>query len=417
MNFWNSPTVYMLVTTLVKFLVLVMLFVMPLASVLTWMERRQSAYSQDRLGPWRAHFFKFRGKPVGLGGLLHIAADGMKMFFKEPFMPRGADKLVFTIAPAIGFVTSLLIISLVPFGPDIHTGWDGIWESIPLQIARIDTGILWIFAIGSLSVYGASLAGWASNNRFALMGGVRAVAQAISYEIALGLTVVGILIAFGSTELSEIVTAQSGTTFYGLLPRWGVFLQPFGAVLFLTAAIAETKRVPFDLPEGESEIIGYFIEYSSMGFGLFMLTEFVEIVVLASLFTTLFLGGWQLPWVLGETSIYLGFGTFDISPWVHGLLGMLVFGIKVFFLCSLQLQLRWTLPRFRYDQLMHLGWKALLPACLLNIFVTAGLVFWDPTLALLANAGVLGIALFFLVVIVGPKKGPARQVAAHAAGH
>ncbi len=198
---------------------------------------------------------------------------------------------------------------------------------------------------------------------------MRAAAQSISYEIALGLTVVGMLIVAGSTELSQIVNEQAGTTFYGLLPRWGVFLNPLGAMLFFIAAIAETKRVPFDLPEGESEIIGYFVEYSSMGFGLFMLGEFVEIVVLGCLFTTLFLGGWQMPGLLGDHVLNLGFTSIELVPWAYGLLGMLFFGIKVFLLCSLQLQIRWTLPRFRYDQLMHLGWKTLLPLALLNIFL------------------------------------------------
>jgi NADH-quinone oxidoreductase subunit H len=417
MEFLNNPWVFATLTTLIKFVVLVMLFVMPLASVLTWMERRQSAYTQDRLGPWRAHFLKVGGKPLALGGLLHIAADGLKMFFKEPFIPRSADKWVFKIAPAIGFVTCLLIMSLIPFGPDVVTGAAGLWGFIPMQIARVDTGILLVFALGSLGIYSASLAGWASNNRFALMGSLRAAAQGISYEIALGLTVVGVLLAYGSTELSALVLAQEGTTFFGLLPRWGFVMQPLGAVLFLTAAIAETKRTPFDLPEGESEIIGYFVEYSSMGFGLFMLAEFVEIVVLASLFTTLFLGGWELPWVLGEDSLFLGFTAVPIGPWVHALLGMLVFGIKVFLVCAFQLQLRWTLPRFRYDQLMHLGWKVLLPLALLNIFVTAVLVYVDASLDVLASVGVLTMALFALVVLAGPSRGKNASSHAPVASH
>jgi NADH-quinone oxidoreductase subunit H len=369
------------------------------------------------LGPWRAHFLKVAGKPLALAGLLHIAADGLKMFFKEPFIPKSADKFVFKVAPAIGFVTCLMIMALIPFGPDVVTSSSGPWGFIPLQIARVDTGILLVFAMGSLGIYSASLAGWASNNRFALMGGLRAAAQGISYEIALGLTVVGILLAYGSTELSALVLAQSDTTLFGVLPKWGIVLQPLGAVLFLTAAIAETKRTPFDLPEGESEIIGYFVEYSSMGFGLFMLAEFVEIVVLASLFTTLFLGGWQLPGVLGEDSLHLGFTTLQIGPWVHGLLGMAVFGAKVFLVCAFQLQLRWTLPRFRYDQLMHLGWKVLLPLSLLNIFVTACLVYMDSSLELLALVGVVMMVLFVLVVLAGPPRGKASSSHASAASH
>ena len=413
MNFLNEPLVYQVISTVVKFLGVVMLFVMPLASLLTWMERRQSAYSQDRLGPHRAHFFSVFGKPFTAGGLLHVAADGMKMFFKEPFMPRAADALVFQIAPAIGFVTSLMIMSLVPFGPDIVTGWGGPWDLIPLQMVRVDTGLLLIFALGSLGIYGAALAGWSSNNRFALLGGLRASAQGISYEIALGLTVVGMIMATGSTELSRMVTEQSGLMFHGLLPKWGIFLQPVGAILFLVAAIAESKRSPFDLPEGESEIIGYFVEYSSMGFGLFMLGEFVEIVVLGALFTTLFLGGWQLPWVLGENTLWLGFTTVPLSSFGHAFIGMLAFGVKVFLMCPFQLQVRWTLPRFRYDQLMHLGWKALLPLALANIFVTAALVWWDPSLEVLVTFGVGFIALLILVIIVGPRQDPTPALARH----
>ncbi|RYF11667.1 MAG: NADH-quinone oxidoreductase subunit H, partial [Deltaproteobacteria bacterium] len=308
----------------------------------------------------------------------------------------------------------LMIMAQIPFGPDVHTGLAGIWGVIPLQIVRVDTGLLLVFALGSLGLYGAALAGWSSNNRFALLGGLRASAQGVSYEIALGLTAVGILIACGTTELSQLVAQQSGTALGGMLPRWGIFLQPFGAMLFLVAAIAETKRVPFDLPEGESEIIGYFVEYSSMQFGMFMLGEFIEIIVLSALFTTLFLGGWQLPWVLGDHLLNLGFTTVALGPWQYGLAGMAVFGSKVFLLCALQLQIRWTLPRFRYDQLMHLGWKGLLPLALLNIFVTAALVFKDPGLDMLVSFGLVQIALFILVTIAGPRRIAAEP--AHA-GH
>src|SRR6185437_7426933 len=199
-----------------------------------------------------------------------------------------------------------------------------------------------------------------------------------------------------------------------ILPRWGIFVQPLGAVLFLVAAIAETKRGPFDLPEGESEIIGYFVEYSSMGFGLFMLGEFVEIVTLGALFTTVFLGGWTLPYIVGDHSVYLGFTEIELSSWVMGLFGAVVFGAKVFLLCAFQLQLRWTLPRFRYDQLMHLGWKGLLPLSLVNIFMSAMLIWWDPTLEILSTVGVAMILLFVMVVIAGPRRQPAHG---HGHGH
>lgn len=402
---------FLLGTTVGKF-ALFALFALSLAAVLTWMERRQSAYSQDRYGPQRAHFLTLFGRPLVLFGLLHILADSIKMFFKEPFTPAAADKTLFRVAPLIGFVTALVTLALIPFGPDIVVGD----ETLQLQVARVDTGILVVFAIGSLGIYGAALAGWASNNRFALLGGLRALAQMISYEIALGLTVVGILIAYGSTELAEIVAAQSGFAL-GFLPNWGIIVQPLGAVLFFTAAMAETKRTPFDLPEAESEILGYFLEYSSMDFGLFMLGEFIEVVVLAALFVTIFLGGWQLPGLIGESAAYLGPWTIT-NPWVHGIVGILVFVLKTFFVCVVQLQIRWTLPRFRYDQLMRLGWKSLLPLALVNIFVTAGLVWLDPSLELLKIVGAVAILLFVLVVIAGPRRHLSSQApAATAHGH
>lgn len=407
-EFFNEhPITWIVVATLIKFAVIA-LFAINLAAILTWMERRQSALAQDRLGPHRAHFFTLFGKPVTLLGLLHPVADGLKMFFKEFATPDLADRGIFRAAPLVGFVTALMTLALLPFGPDVNTGLGGALDVIPLQVARLDVGLLFVFAVGSLSVYGAAMAGWASNNRFALLGGLRAAAQSISYEIALGLTVVGIIICYGTTEPSAIVQAQSGML-NNFLPNWGIFMQPFAAVLFLVAAIAETKRAPFDLPEGESEIIGYFVEYSSMGFGLFMLSEFVEIVVLGALFTTLFLGGWQFPWVLGNESVFLGFVTLK-GPWVHGIFGFLFFGLKVFFMCVLQLQIRWTLPRFRYDQLMRLGWKNLLPLALLNIAVTTLVVWKDPSLKLLSQVGLAIIAVFILVVIAGPK---AARVGAH----
>jgi NADH-quinone oxidoreductase subunit H len=406
------------VIAVATFLFIVMGFVMPLASILTWMERRQSAYTQDRVGPSRAHFFTIGGKPFALFGLLHVAADGLKMFFKEPFIPDEADHTIFKIAPLFGFVTALVIVALIPFGPDLPLdelgGWLGMeWsaETLRLQVARIDTGILLVFAVASLGIYGTALAGWASNNRFALLGGIRAAAQQVSYEIALGLTVVGILIAYGTTELSAIVDAQAGMLL-GFLPNWGIFVQPVGATLFFWAAIAETKRGPFDLPEGESEIIGYFVEYSSMGFGLFMLGEFIEIVVLAMLFTTLFLGGWQMPWLMGPETLSLGFFATD-SPTLISLAGMAFFSLKVFLVAALQIQIRWTLPRFRYDQLMDLGWKNLLPLALVNIFGTALAVWYDPSLTLLAQLGLGIITIFILIAIAGPKRQPSVATAGH----
>jgi NADH-quinone oxidoreductase subunit H len=400
---------FVIVTTLIKFVVIELLFLLPLASLLTWMERRQSAYLQDRIGPTRADITLF-GHRFTLWGLIHVVADAVKMFFKEPFVPGKADRTLFKLAPLVPFTVTLIVMSLVPFGPDITTGdvpLIGAWlvahypgyPTIPLQIARIDAGLLMVFAVSSLGIYGITMAGWASNNRYALIGGLRAAAQAISYEVALGLTAVGVFMAYGTTELSQVVAGQSQHLFAGV-PAWGFFVQPLGAVLFFVAAVAESKRTPFDLPEGESEIIGYFVEYSSMAFGLFMLTEYLEVAVLSAVFVTLFLGGWQVPWFFAS----------ELSSFWLGLIGMAVFGLKVLVLSAFQLQIRWTLPRFRYDQLMRLGWKNLLPLALINIFVTAALIWFDPSLKLAAYVGMGMMAIFILVVLSGPRLAPARSV-------
>ncbi len=399
-----QPWLLAALLALIKFAVVILGFVLPMASLLTWMERRQSAYTQDRLGPCRASFLRFRGRPVTAFGLVHVAADALKMLFKEPFTPRAADGALFRIAPLLGFLSPVAVMALIPFGPDLVTGLGGAAAVVPLQIARLDAGLLMVFALASLGVYGAALAGWSSNNRFALLGGLRASAQTISYEIALGLTVVGVLMAYGSCELSTLVARQNEAPLWGWLPRWGIVLQPAAAILFLTAAIAETKRAPFDLPEGESEILGYFVEYSSMGFGMFMLGEFIEVVVLGALFTTLFLGGWHLPGVLTAEGLNLGFARLSLGSVPMALCGMLVFAAKVLSMCILQLQIRWTLPRFRYDQLMHLGWKILLPLALANIAATACLIYIDPSCLTLAAVGLVATAALLAVTCAGPQR-------------
>jgi len=403
MDLWHNVAFFYLVTTVIKFAVIAG-FVLTVAALLTWMERRQSAYMQDRMGPHRASFFSFRGKPVTLWGLVHVIADSTKMLFKEPFMPGAADAFVFQLAPAVGFVSSLMIMAFVPFGPDLHTGLEAPWDVIPLQLVRVDGGLLWILAMGSLGIYGTALAGWSSNNKFALLGGIRASAQSVSYEIALGLTLVGMLMVSGSSELSAMLEVQRGDILGGWLPRWGLFLQPVGAMLYFIAAMAETKRAPFDMPEGESEIIGYFVEYSSMGFGLFMLGEFVEVVVLAALFSTVFLGGWMPPGMAVDGSVHLGPLTLAAGSVGLALLGMATFAFKVLLMCVLQLQVRWTLPRFRYDQLMDVGWKMLLPWSLVNMVVSMAAIWWDPTFTKLLQLNGVLTFLFVLVVAAGPKR-------------
>lgn len=318
----------------------------------TWVERKQSALIQDRIGANRADIFGFR-----LLGLFHGIADAVKMFTKEDIIPKGADKGLHTLAPLFSVFFALVAFAAIPFGPPLELGD---LPPIELQVAKIDAGLLYIFAMLSLGVYGVILAGFASRNNYAILGGLRATAQMISYEIALGIAIIGVIMVYGTMDLAEMVQEQ-GKLIGGWLPRWGIFAQPVAFFIFLTAALAETKRVPFDLPEGESEIIGYFVEYSGMKFGMFFLTDFLETIMVACLATTLFFGGWQVPYLAAEA----------VPNWLFVLLGVTSFSIKVVIFCWLFMQLRWTLPRFRYDQLMRLGWKGLFPIAVANVAVTA----------------------------------------------
>ena len=331
------------------------LFVLNLMGILTWAERRQSAFIQDRLGPNRANVFG-----ITLFGLLHPLADGIKMMTKEDFIPAGADRIVHTLAPFIALFPAFVAFAVIPFGDRLPIfGYD-----VNMVVSDLNIGILFVVAVMSIAIFGIFLGGWASNNKWSLLGALRSTAQMISYEVTLGLTIIGILMVYQSVRLDEIVRAQ-GDLLFGFIPKWGIITQPIGFLLFFTAAMAETKRTPFDLPEGESEIVaGYFLEYSGMKFGMFYMGEFAELVVVAGVVASLFLGGWQIPWV--STSMLL-----SVFPgWIVALIQIGVFTAKVVALCWLQLTVRWTLPRFRYDQLMRLGWKMLLPISLANILVT-----------------------------------------------
>jgi NADH-quinone oxidoreductase subunit H len=239
-----------------------------------------------------------------------------------------------------------------------------------LQVANIDAALLYVFAMLSLGVYGVILAGFASRNNYAILGGLRATAQMISYEIALGISIVGVIMVYGTMNLSELVRAQ-GQTIGGWIPFWGIVTQPVAFVVFVTAALAETKRLPFDLPEGESEIIGYFVEYSGMKFGMFFLSDFLETIVVASLAVTLFFGGWQVPYLMPDGFHFPWGGELPVPHLVYVLLGFASFSIKGFVFLFVFMQIRWTLPRFRYDQLMKLGWKGLFPIAVVNVVVTA----------------------------------------------
>jgi NADH-quinone oxidoreductase subunit H len=338
--------------------------VLNLAALHTWLERKQSAIIQDRIGANRASILGLR-----IMGLFHPLADAIKMFTKEDIVPAGADRTLHTLAPFFSVFFALVAFAAIPFGDRLVIG-DRVIE---LQIAKLDVALLYIFATLSLGVYGVILAGFASRNNYALLGGLRATAQMISYEIALGIAVVGVILIYGTLDLQELVRGQ-GRLLGGWLPMWGIVVQPVAFVVFLAAALAETKRAPFDLPEGESEIIGYFVEYSGMKFGMFYLADFLETIMVACLATTLFFGGWQVPFLTPDGFHFPWGATLHVSQWSYVLLGVASFSTKVLFFCWLFMQIRWTLPRFRYDQLMRLGWLGLFPISVANVLVTASVV-------------------------------------------
>ncbi len=405
-------------------------FALSLLPVLIWFERKGAAFIQDRAGPNRAAVLGIR-----LAGLIHNIADVVKLLMKEMMIPPHVNRWYFMIAPVLGFTFILTAFAVIPWADTFLVAG----REISMQVADLNTGILYILAITSLNVYGIVLAGWSSNNKFALMGGLRSTAQMISYEIPLGLALVGVFMVFQSAQMNEIVRGQ-GELLWGFLPMWGVVVQPLGAILFIVAAFAETNRNPFDLPEGESEIVaGYHVEYSGMRFALFYMGEYAAIVLSAAMITTLFFGGWQIPYfptdrIVATADVWLkvmlaagglgalafaalmflwsrrmrgGFGDLrDKEGNVLGVINILAggamlffffqtlgmgalpewgartvalvaqigaFAFKTIFWCWVFIWVRWSLPRFRYDQLMRLGWKNMIPLSFLNIFVT-GLV-------------------------------------------
>ena len=361
-----------------KILFMILGFLMPLASILTWLERRQSAMMQDRLGPNRANIPLPGGLNWRMWGITHFMADALKFLFKEDYVPGKAHKFLFMWAPVMAMAPALIVSAIIPFGPSLCWGQltekivDGVCaQPVPLQIARLDVGLLFYFAISSLSVYGATLAGWASHNKWSMMGGLRASSQMMSYEVTMGMAVLGSFLVFGTLEPGAIVGQQETFLDWSNLSHsWGIFSQPLGFVLFLTAAIAETKRTPFDIPEGEPEIIGYFVEYSGLRFGMFFLGEFLEIVTSSAIMISIFFGGWHLGsyvdgWMLAHLPNVAFVGAMA-TVWL----------IKVFAFCSFQLLIRWSLPRFRSDQLMRLGWQRLLPVSIANVVATALIILW-----------------------------------------
>ena len=367
--------IWIIVAAVVK-LVIILAFAVVLSAVLTWMERRQSAMMQDRIGPERACILPpEKGKYLGrirLWGLVHPMADALKLAVKEDTVPKKGHKILYALAPVFALVPVFVVFAVIPFGPTLYL--DQLAKVNPdpslsaglmvqhLQVANVDIGILFIFAIASLSVYGSVLAGWSSYNTYGLLGGLRASAQMISYEITMGMAVMGAFLVYGTLEPMALVQKQQ------TMSQWGIVMQPLGFLLFFFAAIAETKRAPFDLPEGESEIVGYFVEYSGARFMMFYLGEFLEIVFAAALVATLYFGGWVFP---GYT-----WAVEHLAHWQVAVLGVLTFMVKTFILCFLQLTIRWSVPRMRYDQLMKLGWKGMLPASIINVVITAGVVLW-----------------------------------------
>ncbi len=311
--------------------------------VMIYAERRVSAFMQDRVGPNR----------VGPKGVLQPLADGIKFLMKEDLVPERVDKPIFILAPAILLIPALMTFAVIPFGSSINL----FGREIALQVADVNVGILYVLALTSISVYGIVLAGWSSNNKYSLLGGLRSSAQLISYELAMGLAVVSIIILAGSLRLNDIITDQQGSFF-----SWNIFRQPLAFLIFLIAVYAETNRLPFDLSESEQELVGgYHTEYSSMKFAMFFMAEYANMITAAALTVTLFFGGWDVP-LLDEGSLGL-FGA---------LLSVLSFILKMAFFLFLFIWVRWTFPRFRYDQLMRLGWKVMLPLALFNIFLTGG---------------------------------------------
>jgi NADH-quinone oxidoreductase subunit H len=353
---------------------LVIFMVLNLAAVLLWIERKGSALIQNRVGANRAGLAEGligrRLLPFNLGFVNTLIADPLKLFTKEEFVPDNADKFIHGIAPFLALLPAVVTMVAVPFGDSVEL----FGRTIELQAVRLDVGILYISAMVSMGVYGIVLAGWASNNRWALLGSIRGSAQMISYELAMGLSLVSMILFYGTLDMQVMARAQGGTLL-GVLPNWGIFYQPIAFLVIFVAGIAESKRVPFDLPECESELIaGYFTEYSGGKQASFMLSDFAESVMVAGLVTTLFFGGWQVPGLSKAGFALPGMDPVALPALLITLTQVGAFMLKVLFFCWLQILIRWTIPRFRYDQLMRLGWKMMMPIAMANLVLTALLI-------------------------------------------
>jgi len=353
-----------LIATLIK-LGIVLLALLHVAPIMAWAERRICSWMQNRTGPNR----------VGPFGLFQSLADAVKFIFKEDLVPAHVRKWYYLLAPGICVVPAFLTFAVVPFGPIVEI----MGHKVSLQVTDLNVGFVFILAISSLSVYGIIIASWASNNKYSMLGGLRSTAQMISYELAMGMSLVALIMYYNSVDLQQIANMQGGALKLAggeisWLPNWGIFLQPIACIIFIISAFAETNRLPFDLPEGEAEIVaGYHLEYGGMKWSLFFMAEYAHMVTASGLFVTFFLGGWQM--FPGMNALL---EPFSLSPenlyWATVGMQVFSFATKVVLFMLFFIVIRFTLPRFRYDQLMHLGWKVLVPVALFNIILTATLI-------------------------------------------
>lgn len=315
-----------------------------IAAYSTYGERKVAAFIQDRLGPDRAGPF----------GILQPLADGVKMFTKEDFIPKDSNRMLFILGPGVFIFVALMTSAVIPWGK-VFTGFG---LNVDLQVTDVNIGILYVMGFVSLGVYGIMIGGWASNNKYSLFGAIRASSQMISYELAMGLSIIAIVMLTGTLSLRGIAEGQAGT-WLGFIPQWNVFVQPLGFLIFFVCALAETNRAPFDLPECETELVGgYHTEYSAMKLGFFLFAEYINMFISSAVIATVYFGGYNFPGI--------------DAGWLWGLMGPVVIFAKTFFFIFVFMWIRWTLPRFRYDQLMHLGWKVLIPLAILNMVLTGG---------------------------------------------
>jgi NADH-quinone oxidoreductase subunit H len=338
------------------------------APIMNWVERRQCALIQRRVGPNRVGIFGTR-----LFGLGQPLADAVKLLFKEDFVPSHVNRAYYLLAPIIPAVIGLVSVQAIPFGKFVIVGE----QIVRLQAVNLNAGYLVIFAVSALGVYGVALAGWSSNNKYALLGSLRASAQMVSYEISMAMSLLPIVLVFGSLDLQTLVDAQSNTLLFGFLPNWGVFYAPLSLCIFLVAILAETNRIPFDLSEGEAELVaGFLVEYGAMRWSLFFLGEYAMLFTLSALTVCLFFGGYEIPYLPQEQIVQTlsAHTSNQVALWLAFLIGFATLIAKVAVLLVIFVQIRFTIPRFRYDQLMKVGWTVMFPLALANVAVTAIIV-------------------------------------------